>query len=66
MLDGVKEATFDLNGLEYISSAGLRILIASMKKVRAQGGTMTLKNVGNQVMEVLDMTGFAQIFNLEV
>lgn len=66
MLGGVKEATFDLNGLEYISSAGLRILIAAMKKVRAQGGTMTLKNVGNQVREVLNMTGFAQIFNVEV
>ena len=64
LLDGAKNATFDLNGLEYIASAGLRILIAAMKKVRAQGGTITLKNVGNQVMEVLDMTGFAQIFNL--
>ena len=64
LLDGAKDATFDLNGLEYIASAGLRILITAMKKARAQGGTITLKNVGNQVMEVLDMTGFAQIFNL--
>ena len=64
LLDGAKDATFDLNGLEYIASAGLRILIAAMKKARAQGGTITLKNVGNQVMEVLDMTGFAQMFNL--
>ena len=63
-LDGVKNLTFDLNGLEYISSSGLRILIAAMKKVRAQGGTMTVKNVGEQVREVLEMTGFAQIFNL--
>lgn len=63
-LDGVKKLTFDLNGLEYISSSGLRILIAAMKKVRVQGGTMTVKNVGEQVREVLEMTGFAQIFNL--
>ena len=63
-LDGVKNLTFDLNGLEYISSSGLRILIAAMKKIRAQGGDMTVKNVGEQVREVLNMTGFAQIFNL--
>ncbi|MBQ4402858.1 MAG: anti-sigma factor antagonist, partial [Selenomonadaceae bacterium] len=65
MLDGVKNLMFDLNGLEYISSAGLRILIAAMKKIRAQGGTMTLKNVSEQVKEVLEMTGFAQIFSVE-
>ena len=63
-LDGVKNLTFDLNGLEYISSSGLRILIAAMKKIRAQGGTMTVQNVGQQVRDVLNMTGFAQIFNL--
>ena len=63
-LDGVKNLTLDLNGLEYISSSGLRILLAAMKKIKAQGGTMTVKNVGAQVREVLEMTGFAEIFNL--
>lgn len=63
-LDGVNKLTLDLNGLEYISSSGLRILIAALKKIRAQGGTMTVKNVGVQVREVLEMTGFAEIFNL--
>ena len=65
-LDGVKNLTVDLDGLEYISSPGLRILIAAMKKIRAQGGTMTIKNIGEQVREVFDMTGFTQIFNVEV
>lgn len=64
-LDGAQKVLFDLNGLEYISSSGLRILVAAFKKVKAQGGEMTLKNVSEQVREVLDMTGFAQIFNLE-
>ena len=64
-LDGAEKIIFDLNGLEYISAAGLRILIEALKKVKAQGGTMTLKNIGEQVREVLDMTGFAQIFNVE-
>ena len=63
-LDGVKKLTLDLNGLEYISSSGLRILIAALKKIRAQGGTMNVKNAGVQVREVLEMTGFAEIFNL--
>jgi len=65
-LDGVKNLTVDLDGLEYISSSGLRVLIAAMKKIRAQGGTMTIKNIGEQVREVLNMTGFSQIFNVEV
>lgn len=64
-LDGAKEVVFDVEGLEYISSSGLRILVAALKKVKAQGGTMMLKNVGEQVKEVLDMTGFTQIFNVE-
>ena len=64
-LDGAEKIIFDLNGLEYISSSGLRILVAALKKIRKQGGTLTLKHVGEQVREVFDMTGFAQIFNVE-
>lgn len=64
-LDGAKKFIFDLNGLEYISSSGLKILVAALKKIRAQGGDMTIKNVGAQVREVFTMTGFAQIFNVE-
>lgn len=63
-LEGADNAIFDLKELEYISSSGLRILVAAMKKMKAQGGKMTLKNVGEQVREVLEMTGFSQIFNL--
>ena len=63
--DGAQKVIFDLNGLEYISSSGLRILVMAMKKIRAQNGEMSIKNVGEQVKEVLDMTGFAQIFNVE-
>ena len=64
-LDGAEKVIFDLNGLEYISSSGLRILVAALKKIKSQGGTMTIKHVGEQVREVLDMTGFTQIFNVE-
>ena len=64
-LDGVEKIIFDLDGLEYISSSGLRILVAAFKKIPAQCGTMTIKNIGEQVHDVLEMTGFAQIFNVE-
>lgn len=64
-LDGANKVTFDLDGLEYISSAGLRIFVAAMKQIKAQGGDMSLLNVGKQVREVLDITGFVQIFNVE-
>ena len=64
-LDGVEKVLFDLNGLEYISSSGLRILIAALKQIKVQGGSMTIRHVGEQVREVLNMTGFAQIFNVE-
>ena len=64
-LDGALKVVFDLNGLTYISSSGLRILVTALKKTRAQGGTLTLKHVDEQVREVLDMTGFMQIFNVE-
>lgn len=64
-LDGADNVVFDLNGLEYISSSGLRILIAALKQLKKQGGSMTIKNIAAQVKEVLDMTGFTQIFNVE-
>ena len=56
--------TLDLKGLEYISSAGLRVLLSAQKKMQKSGG-MTLKNVCAEVMEVFEMTGFADILVIE-
>lgn len=64
-LVGADKVIVDLSGLEYISAAGLRILVAAFKQVKTQGGSMTIKNVIGQVCEVFDMTGFTQIFNVE-
>jgi anti-sigma B factor antagonist len=63
-LDGIKNLVFDLKSLEYISSAGLRVLLSTQKKVQ-QIGNMKLKNVCEEVMEVLEMTGFADILTIE-
>lgn len=55
----------DMAGLEYISSAGLRVLLGAQKKVSAQSGSMKLINVSEAVMDVLEMTGFADILVIE-
>ena len=54
----------DLSGLEYISSAGLRVLLSAQKKMQ-QKGSMKVKNVCEDVMEVFEMTGFADILVIE-
>ena len=63
-LEGVKKLIFDFEKLEYISSAGLRILLACQKKMNLQG-SMVVKNVNAQVREVLDITGFSDILTIE-
>ncbi|SKB69795.1 anti-sigma B factor antagonist [Lachnospiraceae bacterium] len=59
-----KELVYDLKNLEYISSAGLRVLLSSQKIMNKQGA-MVLKNVSEEVMEVFEVTGFADIFNIQ-
>lgn len=63
-LRDVKKLTLDLKGLEYISSAGLRVLLGMEKKMHKVGG-MKLINVCETVMEVFEMTGFADILTIE-
>ena len=59
-LGDTKDLVLDVKDLEYISSAGLRVLLSAQKKMQAMG-SMKLKNVREEVMEVLEMTGFADI-----
>ncbi len=54
----------DMKALEYISSAGLRVLLGAQKRMQKQG-SMKLKQVAPEVMEVLEMTGFADILKVE-
>lgn len=60
----VKDLILDLKGLEYISSAGLRVLLSAQKKMQ-KIGSMKVKNVCEEVMEVFEMTGFADILVIE-
>ena len=63
-INGIKSLILDFKGLEYISSAGLRVLLSAQKKMQ-QIGSMTVKNVCEDVMEVFEMTGFADILSIE-
>ena len=55
----------DFAKLEYISSAGLRVLLTTQKIMSARGGSFILKNVGDDVMEVFEITGFSDILTIE-
>ena len=62
--NSIQNLILDLKGLEYISSAGLRVLLATQKKMQ-KIGSMKLINVCEDVMEVFEMTGFADILVIE-
>ena len=62
-LGEIKSLILDFKHLEYISSAGLRVLLSAQKKLQ-QHGSLKLKNVREEVMEVFEMTGFADILTI--
>ncbi len=63
-LDGVTELVFDLSKLEYISSAGLRVLLTAQKIMNARG-KMKITGANEIVQEVFDITGFTDILTIE-
>ena len=64
VLSGLKELTFDMTNLEYVSSAGLRVILKAQKAMNAQG-SMNLTGVNDSIMEVFDITGFLDILTIE-
>ena len=64
VLTGLKELTFDFKDLEYVSSAGLRVILKAQKAMNAQG-SMKLTGVNDSIMEVFDITGFLDILTIE-
>ena len=63
-LDDVGELTFDFSSLEYISSAGLRVLLSAQKRMNAQG-SMKVTGVSEIIMEIFEVTGFSGILTIE-
>lgn len=64
-MDGVEALTLDMEKLEYVSSAGLRVLLAAQKSMNAAKGTMVLRNVCDDIKEVFEITGFCDILTIE-
>ena len=63
-LNGISELTLDFEKLEYISSAGLRVLLSAQKQMNRQG-SMKLVHVGEIIMEIFEVTGFTDILTIE-
>ncbi len=63
-LAGVTKLDFDLANLEYISSAGLRVLLSAQKAMNKQG-EMVVKNVSDEIKEIFEVTGFVDILTIE-
>ena len=63
-IEGVTSLVFDLKGLSYLSSAGLRILLSTQKKMNVQG-SMVIRNVNETIAEIFSITGFTDILNIE-
>ena len=63
-IDGTKNLVLNFKELEYVSSAGLRVLLAAQKKMQ-KIGSMKVTNVREEVMEVFEITGFADILVIE-
>ena len=63
-IDDVKELVFDFSDLDYISSAGLRVLLSAQKIMNKQG-TMKVLHVNETIMEIFEVTGFSDILAIE-
>ena len=63
-LDGITTLVIDMTGLEYISSAGLRVLLSAQKSMNRQG-EMRIKHVNETIMEIFEVTGFTDILTIE-
>ncbi|MDR0886773.1 MAG: STAS domain-containing protein [Clostridiales Family XIII bacterium] len=64
-LDDKDNVVFDFDKLDYISSAGLRVVLQAQKKMNAIGGELIIKNASDGIIEVFDMTGFSDILTIE-
>ena len=64
-IEGLKKLTLDLVALDYISSAGLRVVLTLHKNLSSKGGALVVAHPKDEVMEVFDMTGFSSFLTIE-
>ena len=63
-LNGVTELDIDMASLAYISSAGLRVMLALQKQMNKQKGSMTIRHASEELMEIFDVTGFVDVLHI--
>lgn len=64
-IPGIQKLIMDFQELEYVSSAGLRVLLSAQKRMSRQRGEMVVRNVNETINEVFELTGFIDILNIE-
>jgi len=64
-IEGIKKLTLDLKELDYISSAGLRVILTLHKDMSGKGAALVVAHPKDEVMEVFDMTGFSSFLTIE-
>ena len=65
LVDGVSQLVIDMAECDYVASSGLRVILGAQKKMNSLRGTMVVRNVVSDVMEVFEMIGFADILTFE-
>jgi anti-anti-sigma factor len=63
--EDITELTLDFNGVNYISSMGLRVLLQAKKAMKAEGGKLSIINMQDSVREIFEMTGFLNLMGQE-
>ena len=63
--DGLTKLTFDFKDLEYLTSSGLRVILASQQAMDDNDGELIIKNVSEDIMEVFNLTGFSDVLTIE-
>ena len=64
-IGSLDKIVFDFAELEYLSSAGLRVILCTQKAMAAKNGSLIIKHVNDTIMDVFDMTGFTSILTIE-
>lgn len=64
-VQNTNKIVFDFAELEYLSSAGLRVILSTQKAIVAKNGSFIIKHVNDTIMDVFDMTGFTSILTIE-